>query len=133
MVRRFDDHFMRADSIHTVEKTFALAIQAAFDSKRGKFIGHYTERPSWRVLTAAVAAVGEDFGRRLPFISRTERTCPVTFDLNAFANEIHGTLGAVRGNNHPAPCNGILAKFRQLSSCCWASAREAETPFISGF
>ena len=73
VVRRFDDHFVRADAVHAVEKAVAFAIQAAFNSQRGKFIRHHAQRPSRRVFAAAIPSVGENFGRGFAFIAGAER------------------------------------------------------------
>ena len=73
MVGSFDDHFVRADAIHAIEQAFAFAVKAAFNAESGKFIRHHAERPARRIFSAAVAAVGENFGRRFRFISRAER------------------------------------------------------------
>ena len=92
MIGRFDDHFVRADAVHAIEQAFAFAIQAAFNSQRRKFIGDHAERPTRRILAAAVASIGENFGGRLPFISGAKGTKggPLIFD--ALADEIHGRL-----------------------------------------
>ena len=55
MIGRFDDHFVRAHAVHAVEQAFALAIQVAFDSQRGKFIGDHANGPAGRIRPAAVA------------------------------------------------------------------------------
>src|SRR3984893_13298345 len=113
VIRRFDDHFVGTHSVHPVEQAFALAVQAAFDSKRGKFIRHYADRPAGRVLAAAVPSIGQNFRWSLTFIPGAERTHAGSLDLNALAHKIHGTLASIGRNNYPAARNRILAKFRQ--------------------
>ena len=61
--RRFDDHFVRADAVHAVEQAFAFAVEIAFDPERREFVGNYAQRPAGRVFAAAIAAIGENFGR----------------------------------------------------------------------
>src|SRR2546423_11128581 len=53
----FDNHFVGADSVHTVEHTFGLAVQVAFDSKRRKFVGHYADGPAWGIALRGRASV----------------------------------------------------------------------------
>ena len=62
VIRRFDDHFVRADAIHLVEQAFAFAIEVAFDAQRRKFIRHDANATSPACLfAAAVAAVHQNF------------------------------------------------------------------------
>src|ERR1700683_3184355 len=114
VVRRFDDYFMGADAVHAVEEAFAFVVQAAFNAERRKLVGHYAQRPAGCVFSAAVAAIGEDFGGSFSFIAGAERTIRVALDLNAFADKIHGAFGAIGGNDNPAPGNWIFAKLRQI-------------------
>jgi hypothetical protein len=113
VIRRFDDYFVRADAVHAVEKSIAFAIQAAFDAQRRKFIGHYAERPTRRVFTAAIPAVSKNFTRRLTFVTGAERTIRVALDDNALANKIHRAIGPVCGNDYPTSRDGISAKLWQ--------------------
>src|ERR1700723_2915509 len=97
VIRRFDDHFVRAHAVHAIEQAFALAIEATFNSQSRKFIRDDAQRPARRVLSCAVAAVGENFGRRLAFVAGAEGTGGSPLDLNAFANEIEGPLATLGG------------------------------------
>src|ERR1700721_1239142 len=115
VIRRFDDHFVRAHAVHAIEQAFALAIEAPFNSQSRKFIRDNAQRPARRVLSCTVAAVGENFRRRLAFIAGTERTGGSSFDLNALANEIERPLATLGGNNNPAARDRIPAKLRQTS------------------
>src|SRR5438270_14005206 len=54
VIWRLYDHFMRADSVHLVEQAFALAVEVALDSQRGKSIGHHPQLPSRRVRATAI-------------------------------------------------------------------------------
>src|ERR1700674_972912 len=60
MVRRLDDHFMRADTIHLVKQPFAFAVQLTLDAERREFIRDHANAPAWRVGPAAIAAVHEN-------------------------------------------------------------------------
>src|ERR1700733_6772683 len=114
VIGRFDDHFVRAHSVHTIEKAFAFAVQSSFDPQRRKLVGHHSHRPSRSVLAAAVAPVGENLLRRLAFIARAERANSwVAFYVHTLPNEIHWPLAAIGGDDDPASGNGILAKLRQ--------------------
>ena len=73
MIGRFDDHFVRADAVHAIEQAVALAVEIAFDAERRKFIGDDAKRPAGRVSAAAVAAVGQNLGRRLALVAGAER------------------------------------------------------------
>src|ERR1700723_877588 len=120
MIRRLYDHFVRADSIHAIEKALAFAVQSSFDAQRGKFIGNHANRPSGSVFAAAVASVGEDLLGRLAFIARAEgASSRVALDVHALPNEIHGALAAIGRDDDPASRDGILAKLRQNSPPCY--------------
>src|SRR5271154_3377205 len=95
VIRRFDDYFVRADSVHAVEQAFAFAVQAAFDTERREFVGHYSQRPAGRVFSATAAAIRENFRWSFSFIAGAERTVRIALDLNAFADKIHGAFRAV--------------------------------------
>ena len=114
VVGRFNNHFVRADPVHAIEQAVTFAIEPAFDSQRRKFVRHHPETPSGGVLAAAVSAVGQNFGGRLPFTAGAKRTMRRALDFHAFAHEVHRTIGAIGGNDDPAPCNGVFAKLRQV-------------------
>ena len=84
VVGRFDDDFVRADAVHAVEQAFAFAVQVAFDAQRRKLVGHDAHAPAGRVRPAAVAAIGQDFRRRLALVAVAERAeaLPVIFTLS---------------------------------------------------
>ena len=79
MIRRFNDHFVRADAVHLVEQAFAFAVQIAFDPQRGKFIRDHAHVPARRIWAAAVSSVLQNLRRRLRFVARAKRDtsgCP---------------------------------------------------------
>ena len=80
----------------------------------GKLVRHDAHVPAGRVRGAALAAVLQDFRRRLFFVPVTERTNSLVLDFDPLPDEIGGPLGAVGRNDHPAACNRILPKIGQL-------------------
>src|SRR5580704_9997563 len=96
---------------HAVKQPFAFAIQATFNSQRGKFVWHHSKRPPRHVPAGAIAAVSQDLGRGLALIAGAERTKLSSFDLHAFAYKIHRPPRAIGGNDDPPPRDRILAKF----------------------
>ena len=113
---------MRAETVHLVKHALGLAIQSAFDAKRGKLIGHYPHRPARAVLLPAavgVRTVGQHLGRRFGFVSRTQRA-EATLLHHLVAKKIAGPLGAVRGNDDPPSNYRIFSQFRHTHSPCAA-------------
>src|ERR1700678_2852663 len=113
VIGSLDDHFVRAHAVHAVEQAIAFAIEPPFDAESGEFVGNYAKRPARCIFATSIAAVGEDFRWSLPFAARTKRAMRRAFYLHALTNEVHGAIGAIRGNDDPAPRDGIFAKFRQ--------------------
>src|SRR5712675_2639643 len=101
VVRRFHDYFVRADAIHFVEKSFAFAIQIAFNSKRRKTVGDDTNVPA-RSIAAAVAPIDQNFRRRLAFGAGAEGAILWAGDQDAFAEKIRWAFPAISGNDDPA-------------------------------
>ena len=95
MLRRLDDDFVRADAVHFVEQAFALAVEFAFDAQRGKSIGDHANVPAGGIRACAIAAIRQDFGRGLQFISRTKGTILRWPGEHTFPKKIHGPLTAV--------------------------------------
>ena len=73
VIRRFDDHFMRADAVHFVEEAFAFAVEIAFDAQSGKFVGHDAHRPARSVRAAVAAAIDQNLRRSLGLVAGAER------------------------------------------------------------
>ena len=51
VLRRLDHDFVRADTLHLVEQSFALALQLAFDAEHRKLVGNHAQttiRAGWR-------------------------------------------------------------------------------------
>src|SRR5688500_67814 len=46
MPGRLDDHLVRADAIHLVEQTFALAVERAFHAQHGELVRHDAQAPA---------------------------------------------------------------------------------------
>src|SRR5208283_199906 len=108
MLRRLDNDFVRADAVHLVEQALALAVEFAFDAQCRKPIGDHANVPARSVRASAVAAIGQDFGRGLQFISRTKGTILRRPGKHAFPEKIHGPLSAVRRNDYPTPSNRVF-------------------------
>src|SRR6266481_2467942 len=72
MVGRLDDNFVRADSIHLVKETFALAVEFAFDAQSGKFVWYHADAPARGVWASPVPAVNENFWRSSSFIAHAK-------------------------------------------------------------
>src|SRR5277367_6363044 len=125
VIGSFNDHFVRAYSVHAIEKSIALAVEPAFDAQRRKFIGHHAQTPPRRIFSAAIAAVGQNFGGRLPFTAGTKRTVWRALDFHAFAHEIHRAVRAISGNDDPASGDRVFAKLRQVLA---PSLRDNNTP-----
>src|SRR5580692_1008611 len=108
MLRRLDNDFMSADAIHLVEQAFAFAIQFAFNSQRGKTVGHHANVPAAAISPATIPAISENFGRRLGLVARAERAILWRTRKNGLAQKVHGTLPTVCGNNDPPRGNWIF-------------------------
>src|SRR6266849_2515049 len=113
VIRRFDDHFVRPDTVHAVKQSLALAIEVAFDAQRRELVRDDADSPTGAIPRAAVAAVGQDLGRRLRLIAVAKRAKALPLDLYAFANEVGRPLRPVGRDDHPSTGDGIFAKFRQ--------------------
>ena len=113
MVRRLDDHFMRADSVHLVEEALSLAVQFAFDTQCGKFIRHHANVPARRVRPSAIPSINQNLRRSLGFIPRAEGAILRVPRDHALAQEIVRALPAFRCNDHPSARNWIFAQLRQ--------------------
>src|SRR5882762_1751957 len=103
---------MRANAIHFVEKSFALAVQVAFNSKRRKTVGDDANVPA-RSIAATVASINQNFRRRFAFGAGAERAILGAGDQDAFAQEIGWAFPAIGGNDDPAARDGIFTQLRQ--------------------
>ena len=108
VVRRFDNHFMRADPVHLVEQSFAFLVQVAFDSQRGKFVRYHANRPACAIWASAISPVNQNFIRGFCFVPWTKWTILRIFGNHALAQEIHRPLSAIGRNNHPTASNRVL-------------------------
>src|ERR1035437_2845559 len=76
VVRPFDDDLVGADAVHLVVHALAPAVQLAFDTEDGEFIGHDAHTPTGLVAVPG-GAVGQHVGRRfvsIPVIERADRS-----------------------------------------------------------
>src|SRR5437764_2266553 len=53
----FDNHFVRADSVHAIEHAFGLTVQVAFDSQGREFVRNYTDGPAWGIALWGRASI----------------------------------------------------------------------------
>ncbi len=113
VIRRLDDHLVRADAVHPIEQPLPFAIEIALDLQRGKPVRHDAQIPARRVRRAAVLPERADLGRRHVLATGTERTVLAGDDLGALELEVGGPLLAIGGNDHPAAGDRILAELRQ--------------------
>jgi len=72
VTRGFDDDFVSADAVHTVEHAVGLAVERAFDAESGELVGDDTDGPTRGVLSGWGTAVGGGgrLGFRAGFYSR---------------------------------------------------------------
>ena len=119
VIRRLDDHFVRADAVHPIEQPLAFAIEIALHLQRRKPVRHDAEVPARRVRRAAVLPERPDLGRRHVLVAGTERAVLAGDDAGALEMKIGRPLLAIGGNDHPAAGDGILAELRQ-----WGNHRE---------
>ena len=112
MVGRFNNDFMRADTVHAVEHAVGLAVKRTFDAEGGELIGDHADRPAGSVFlrggSAVLWAIGLNFRRRLAFVAGAERA-KAALHLHVLASEVGGTLGAVGGNDDPAADDRIFS------------------------
>src|SRR5579859_260184 len=103
---------MRAHAVHLVKHAVGLAVQVAFDAKRGELVGHHAQVPSRGIAPVVAGTVRQNLGRRLLFVPGTERAEASALDLDALAGEVARAPRAVSGNDDPASRNGIFSQLR---------------------
>src|SRR5579863_7432366 len=108
MIRSFYDHLMRANSIHAVKKTLALAVEISFNPQGRKFIWDYAHAPSRRVPAAPVTPERQYFRRSASLVTRAKGAKRTALHLHAFTGKIRRPFSAVGGNNHPPAGDWIL-------------------------
>ena len=126
VLRRLDDHFVRADPVHPVEQPLALAIQRAFDPQHRKLVRHDAHFPASAVGGRAVA-IGQNLGRRLvlvPFAERAESVRPGGDRLDL---EIVGPLLPLGRDDDPAAGDGIFSQISHENRM-----RSSSTSMLSG-
>ena len=114
MIGRLDDDFVRADPIHAVEQSLAFAVEIAFDSQRGKFIGDHANGPTWACLAR------HRCGHRPESPAASCSRCHNKTDKNPCRlmctlsrKKSLGPLGAIGGNDYPSARDRVPSKFRQ--------------------
>src|SRR5262249_15757137 len=101
---RLYDHLMRADAIHLVVHAFGTALEVAFNSKRGEFVGDNAHAPTRRIATHPIAVGGpisQDLRRSFVCVTGTKRAEP-PFKFGALTGKITGTFGAIGRDDDPA-------------------------------
>src|SRR5579862_8114744 len=118
VIRRFDDYFVGADAVHTIEHALGLPIQGTLNSKCRKLVGNYSHRPSWRVSlwprsTIRVGPISLNLRRRLAFIPVT-KGAEASLDLHVFPHEIRWALRPIGRDNYPTSNNRIFSELRHF-------------------
>ena len=113
VVRRFDDHLVRADAVHLVIGAEPLAVEPSLDPEGRKFVGNHADFPSGLIRAGAVSDRG-NFRRSFAFVPLAERADPSRRGRLG-VREIIGPAAAFRGNDDPASLNRIVSKFRHTN------------------
>src|SRR6266850_1016712 len=127
MLRRFDDYFVRADSVHLVEEPFAFAVQFALDTQSRKFVWDHSNTPAWRIGAASVTSIHKNLGWRLGFIPYAEGAILCICGDHAFAQEFVRPFSAFRRNDHPSARDWVFSQLRQFyppRTCSWQLRRD---------
>src|SRR6267142_4544025 len=123
MLRRFNDYFVRADSVHLVEEAFAFAVQFTLDPQCRKFVWNHANAPARRVGATAVAPIHKNLRRRLGFIPNAERTILCIRGDYAFAQKFVRPFSALSRNDHPPTRDRVFPQLRQFDpprKCRWS-------------
>ena len=80
------------------------------DLKGGEFVGHDADAPAGLVGPGAGPAVGEDLVRRVLLVALAERA--QRRRRQRLVPRRDGALGPIRGDDHPAPDDRVLAQLR---------------------
>src|SRR5262249_8051160 len=100
---RLDDDLVRADSVHLVVKTLALAIELAFDFQCRKAIGNDAQGPG------AARAIDVHLVWRLVLVARAERAERGAARRRRLMRILERPAGPLRRDDDPAPDDRILA------------------------
>ncbi len=109
MSRCLNDHFVRADAVHPVEQAFAFPVQCALNAQHRKLVRHHAHFPTAGVRLTAIA-VREHLGSRLVLVPFAKWTESVRLDGDRFELKVVQPLLPLRGDDHPAACDGIFAE-----------------------
>src|SRR5215467_12268494 len=109
MIRRLDNHLVRADAVHLVKKPFAFLVEIALDAKCWKLVGNDTDGPTRGVWATAVTAVNQHFVWRFRLVSRAKRAILRVLGNHTLPQEIHRPLSTLSRNDHPSAGNWVFA------------------------
>src|SRR5437588_5224240 len=107
VVRRLDNHFMRANSVHAVVHAVGATVEISFDSQSGILVRHHADCPTRLVAPAGPIAVGENLRWRLAFVSGT-KWAESPLEYYAVPGEISWPACSIGGDNDPASGDGVL-------------------------
>src|SRR6516164_1078579 len=115
VIRRLDDHLVRADAIHLVEEALTFPIEVAFDFEHRILVWYDANVPAGFVRAGA-AAERKYLGRCAAFVAGTKGTGRSRHRIRySFPAEFAGTR-PVRCDYHPPVGDRIFPQFRQRFS-----------------
>ena len=113
VVGAFDQHLVRADSVHQIVQPVAAPSRRALDAQRGELVADRAHPPSRTVRLRAVLAIGEHLGRRHLLHPGAERAWrPLA--LVSIQFEIRRALATLGGHDHPTSDDRVLPQLRHL-------------------
>src|SRR3981081_1462066 len=101
MIGCFDNHLMRADSVHTVEHSLALTIQLPFDLEHRELVRHNTQGPAGFVRASTLPEC-QNFRGCLLLGAITEGAEAVAKGTRRLAHKVGRALGKALGPQYPA-------------------------------
>jgi len=115
VVGGFDDDFMGPDPIHAIIEAEALAVERAFDLKRGELIRYDTDGPVRVIGFHRLWPIGHNFFRRQSFLPRAKgaERCG-QWSSGVHGNEVVRSSATFRRNNDPSTDNRITSEIRHL-------------------
>ena len=109
--RAFDNDLVGPDAVHLVVNAFAALVEIALDLQSGELVGHDPDAPAALVGPRITIAVSQDLLRRLLLVPLAKRAIAAGCRRRLRPRDDR-PLGAVGGDDHPAPHNRILTQFR---------------------
>src|SRR5262245_25238650 len=107
MKRTLDDDLMGANAVHLVVDAVAALVEIAFHLKRRIFVWDDADAPAALVGPGIAVAIGQDFVRRIAFMSFAKRTRLAT-GIDRLIARSNRSLGPFGGNNDPATHNRVF-------------------------